>query len=829
MSTDEEIESPWVYRTAPPLKEKTSPPRSLMQKFGYKASSSTTMSSSVPAAASADLAAMAAKLQSGALLPAKAKPPAQSRPKVASPLELDLEDEDESHFSESSESDQSEEEDSSTSESEEEPELTDSAKRQKFMMNPAPASRPKRKIVMASSDEDEDEVNILSVDEDSEEEADSVGSVASRGRRKNHSDSSDSEDDERESSAVKIVMAKCESISENLRNVLASNGKGVGLLTEIGAQEMVANENLQLKPYQVAGVNWLAVLNHENINGVLADEMGLGKTVQAVAFLRLLFTRDNIRGPHLIVSPASTVENWHRELTTWLPELTVELYNGSQSERTDLRRRIRKEGMDSVDVWITTYTYFERESCKDDRQFLYSLPFHVCVYDEAHAIKNTESARYQFLMQLQSKRRLLLSGTPVQNKLDELFALLSFCLPSIFDPKKSKLRKKVFGSESDPERVRRILAPFILRRLKSQVLSQLSPKTEEVILLKMLPEQQTVYDKVVKDFAEFKAKSETERDGKRKANASSSATSESVFTELRKIANHPLMVRRRFGQDERSMKLVAAELHRLKYFGNQASLKMVEEEIASYSDWELNACCLNFPKSEVLQRMILPEEDMFEASAKAAKLRELIPELIANGHRILLFSQWTNLLDIFEEMMSQMEVPYMRLDGSTAVEERQNLVDEYNDGRAPVFLLSTRAGGLGINLTSADVVILHDLDFNPTIDSQAMDRCHRIGQKKNVRVIKLVCQGTVDEAIYTIQTRKSGLNKAVLGEDGQGSQVIVLDSSDSKPDTQDSAKARILLPSAKDFVEGVQQDEFKEDDKKEMIQIALKAAVATIN
>jgi SWI/SNF-related matrix-associated actin-dependent regulator 1 of chromatin subfamily A len=515
------------------------------------------------------------------------------------------------------------------------------------------------------------------------------------------------------------------------------------------------------------------------------------------------------------------VENWHRELTLWLPELTVETYNGSQKEREELRRHTKRNREDPVDVWITTYTYFERESCKDDRQFLYSLPFHVCVYDEAHAIKNTESQRYQSLLQLQSRRRLLLSGTPVQNKLDELFALLSFCLPSIFNPKKSKLRKRVFGMESDPERVRRILSPFILRRLKSQVLSQLSPKTEEVILIKMLNEQQAMYDQVLKDFAKFKQQSERERAGKTRKNASTVTTSESVFTELRKIANHPLMAKRRFGTEGRDLKFVAAELHREKFFGKQATLKMVQEEIETYSDWDLNGCCLSLPHNPVLQAMILPEEDMFECSAKAAKLRELIPGLVAKGHRILLFSQWTKLLDIFEEMMRQISIPFMRLDGSTAVDERQSLVDGFNNGLAPIFLLSTRAGGLGINLTSADVVILHDLDFNPTIDSQAMDRCHRIGQTKKVRVIKLVAQGTVDEAIYKIQMKKNGLNKVVLGEDGSNEIVLV---DDSSPDNVDG----VLLPSSKDFAAGV-QEEMNDEDKNIMIQAAIDEAMVRVN
>ncbi|KAH9256336.1 hypothetical protein BASA81_005557 [Batrachochytrium salamandrivorans] len=683
-----------------------------------------------------------------------------------------------------------------------------------FLVNPVnPIKKKKRVFIVPSSSEDEEEEKkpmvvpqkkkqlMVEISSDSA----SADSGESDGDEEGESDEGRKNkrkaDDTREQQ-VQEFMNKCEDISHSLLAKLGSNGQNKDTLNESTAQELVGNVALKLNPYQIAGVNWISLMDRENINPVLADEMGLGKTITSIAFLRLLMRRDGNSGPHLIIAPASTLDNWQRELALWLPELGAFAYQGTQEERRDMRRNLlRTPQAKRPKIWLCTYTYFERESCVDDRRFLAKQEFEVMILDEAHAIKNTESARYQSLLQLQSKRKLLLTGTPCQNKLDELFALLSFCLPkSLLDCRKLHVREAIFGQGSDPARVKRILQPFILRRLKSQVLRQLAPKTETTVLLDMSPAQKRIYQSVVLDFKN-KVKSK-------------SATSESVFTELRKSANHPLMIKQLFGGKGRDLEVIGDELFRVGFFGRQATRKMVMQELTQkLSDWDLNAICQS-TSSQVLRDMVLPSESMFDTSCKMQYLRKFLPEQIQNGHRILLFSQWTKLLDLFEELLAQLEISFMRLDGSTAVDTRQELMDQFNGGLAPVFLLSTRAGGLGINLSSADVVVLHDLDFNPAIDNQAMDRCHRFGQTKPVTVYKLVTRDTVDENISEMQVRKTGMNRVLLGEE----------------DGDDENEDVVLLPKIRDFEANFEDMDDKEREliNKQMMQQAVKDAVANV-
>ncbi|CAM9553860.1 unnamed protein product, partial [Discosporangium mesarthrocarpum] len=309
------------------------------------------------------------------------------------------------------------------------------------------------------------------------------------------------------------------------------------------------------------------------------------------------------------------------------------------------------------------------------------------VLDEGHSIKNVKSSRFQRLRQVESRHRLLLSGTPVQNNLGELLALLSFLMPTIFrydviETLQEFLAEGVEGipsssssSSSAAGAVRDMLVPFVLRRLKSTVLSQLSPKTE------------------------------------------------------------------------------------------QATIEMVRKELAGYSDFDLHQLCLSFPS---LSHLCLSEETLF-TSAKMERLKDILPPLVADGHRTLLFSQWTRILDLLEVLLNAMGMEFCRLDGATPVSDRKDLIDKFvADKTIPVFLLSTRAGGMGINLTAADTVILHDVDFNPENDRQAEDRCHRIGQTKPVTVIKLVALGTVDEDIYRMGERKKTMSNAVLNDDKRG-------------------------------------------------------------
>lgn len=682
-----------------------------------------------------------------------------------------------------------------------------------FLVNPVNSVKKKKRVfIVPSSSEDESEgekkpaavpqKKKLVMEISSESEFDESNEEEQEGASDDDEGKGVKQNDTRDRQ-VQEFMNKCEAISHSLLAKLGSSGRSDDTLNESTAQELVGNPALKLNPYQIAGVNWISLMDRENINPVLADEMGLGKTITSIAFLRLLMSRDGNSGPHLIIAPASTLDNWQRELALWLPELDAFAYQGTQEERRDMRRNLlRTPQAKRPKIWLCTYTYFERESCVDDRKFLAKQEFEVMILDEAHAIKNTESARYQSLLQLQSKRKLLLTGTPCQNKLDELFALLSFCLPkSLLDCRKLHVREAIFGQGSDPARVKRILQPFILRRLKSQVLRQLAPKTETTVLLDMSPAQKRIYQSVVLDFKN-KVKSK-------------SATSESVFTELRKSANHPLMIKQLFGGKGRDLEVIGDELFRVGFFGRQATRKMVMQELTQkLSDWDLNAICQS-TSSQVLRDMVLPSESMFDTSCKMQYLRKFLPEQIQAGHRVLLFSQWTKLLDLFEELLAQLEISFMRLDGSTAVDTRQELMDQFNGGLAPVFLLSTRAGGLGINLSSADVVVLHDLDFNPAIDNQAMDRCHRFGQTKPVTVYKLVTRGTVDESISEMQVRKTGMNRVLLGEEEDGG---------------GGGEDVVLLPKMRDFEANFDDMDDKERElaNKLMMQQAVKDAVASV-
>ncbi|KAF1321071.1 Atp-dependent helicase, partial [Globisporangium splendens] len=553
-------------------------------------------------------------------------------------------------------------------------------------------------------------------------------------------------------------------------------------------------ETLVLNPYQVVGVNWLLLLCENSVSGVLADEMGLGKTVQTISFLLLLDHLSKTKqsrvcgGPHLVVVPASVLNNWKREFAWIAPTLRIVVYHGAKEDRLDIQESLAS---DEFDVLLTTYTYFERDSCQDDRNFLRSFHFGYMILDEGHSIKNSKTSRFKRISAMRSRNRLVLSGTPIQNNLNELLALLSFLMPRMFDHGSDELLMFFDGNEQKKSaKVRKILAPFILRREKKYVLSQLVPKTVHVEMLQPGETQLKVYtdliESVIKQKESDAARKQEEKERKKnsktkfdrqvqilmglsdtsnaKSKGSNDAANDSaIFTQLRKAANHPVLLRNHYVSDE-VLSTMSRCLHRAEAFGSQCSISMVRKELESYSDFELHDLCVQYAGNEELQKLQLPMETLL-ASAKFDYLRGLLPKLKAEGHRVLIFSQWTKLLDLLEVLMSHMDYRYMRLDGSTDVQERQGMIDTYNEDKGIfVFLLSTRAGGLGINLTAADTVILHDLDFNPTNDEQACDRCHRIGQTKPVSIYKLVSENTVDHDIFKLGEAKTQLNHAVLGK-----------------------------------------------------------------
>mmetsp|Transcript_4237 Transcript_4237/g.9611 ORF Transcript_4237/g.9611 Transcript_4237/m.9611 type:complete len:585 (-) Transcript_4237:488-2242(-) len=537
-----------------------------------------------------------------------------------------------------------------------------------------------------------------------------------------------------------------------------------------------------------------------NVNGILADEMGLGKTVQTIAFLKWLNHQNkssNDQRPHLIVVPASVLSNWMNEFKKFAPDMIVVKYYGNQAEREVIRGDMDANyvhGNEPLDVVLTTFSYFSSDSNKGDRSFLRKFEFDYLVVDEGHTLKNPKGLRYMNLNKFQTSHRLLLTGTPVQNSAKELMSLLCFLMP-LFDSKtKSSKRKRGYDNEDEDEndggermleyfvhlegagsvdgdakayrKLKQLFAPFVLRRKKEDVLGQiLPPKTRKVEIVPMDEKTRSAYDSIIS--SHVKARSQ------KGSGVTSAAASKHLFTDLRKGANHPLLLRNRFTSEEEKENLAHLAMD-YGWFGSDASctLQLVRDELDTYSDYAIHSAAIQMieespPRRKHLGKYTLMEDDLF-CSPKFVHLRKLLPELIGKGHRILIFSQWTKVLDLMGHLLESLQMSnYLRLDGSTAVSGRQDLLDKFsNDPSIPVFLLSTRAGGMGLNLTSADVCILHDLDFNPFNDLQAEDRCHRIGQKKPVTIIKMVTKGTVDEDIYKIQERKARMNEAIMEEGG---------------------------------------------------------------
>lgn len=368
-------------------------------------------------------------------------------------------------------------------------------------------------------------------------------------------------------------------------------------------------------------------------------------------------------------------------------------------------------------------------------------------------------------------------------------SLLCFLMP-LFDRKKTSKKRR--GHDDDDEddggermleyfvqlegggidgdankayrKLKQLFAPFVLRRKKDDVLSQIiPPKKRTVEIVPMEDSARLIYENILS--SHLKA-----RQNKSTVDA---ALQQHLFTSLRKAANHPLLLRTRY-TDESAKHDLALLLMKYGYFGNDASLTLtlVKEQLGKFSDYDIHCACEemiseNPVRRESLGKYTLLQDDLF-SSSKFVRLRNLLPDLIKKGHRMLVFSQWTRVLDLMLNLLESLELSCLRLDGSTPVSERQALIDKFNnDQTIPIFLLSTRAGGMGLNLTAADVCILHDLDFNPFNDLQAEDRCHRIGQKKPVTIIKMVTQGTVDEDIYSIQERKARMNEAIMEEGGK--------------------------------------------------------------
>ena len=531
-------------------------------------------------------------------------------------------------------------------------------------------------------------------------------------------------------------------------------------------QPALLGDGIVLKDYQVVGINWLSLLFNKKLSCILADDMGLGKTCQVVSFLAHLKEKA-VKGVHLIVVPASTLENWLREFQVFCPQLQVMPYYADQKERELVREEIETRIQDrTVDVIVTTYGMAKR---KQETKFLRRLHPVVCVYDEGHLLKNSRSEAYTQLMRIGSQFRLLLTGTPLQNNLSELVSLLGFILPSVFQEHSENLQyifshkaKTTDDSHAALLSVQRIarakamMTPFVLRRKKHQVLKHLPTKTRRVEYCELTPSQSDIYEsqkqkalKIVRD---------------RAAGVKVNNESSNIMMALRKASIHPLLFRRLY-TDSKLKKMSKACLSEPEFA--DSNLAFVYEDMEIMTDWELHNFCERYPDTMSSYKL---DPDACLDSGKITALTSLLKDYIANGDRVLIFSQFVMVLNLLEPLLDNLNMAFSRLDGDTAISTRQPLIDDFttSDPPIPVFLLSTKAGGAGINLACANRVVIFDSSFNPQDDIQAENRAHRVGQIREVEVVRLVSKGTVEEQILALGETKVALDEKVAGVGTEG-------------------------------------------------------------
>lgn len=449
-------------------------------------------------------------------------------------------------------------------------------------------------------------------------------------------------------------------------------------------------QNGELKEFQVKGLNFMAFNWVRNRNVVLADEMGLGKTVQTVAFMNWMRHVRNQQGPFVVVVPLSTMPSWAETFDNWTPDLNYVVYNGNEAARNVLREHeLMVDGnprQPKFNVLLTTYEYVLLDS-----PFLSQFKWQFMAVDEAHRLKNRDSQLYAKLLEFKSPARLLITGTPIQNNLNELSALLDFLNPGLVDVDVDMDLNAEAASEKLAE-LTKAIQPFMLRRTKSKVESDLPPKTEKIIRVELADIQLEYYKNILtKNYAALNEGAKGQKQSLL-----------NIMMELKKASNHPFM-------------FPAAEAR------------------------VLDGC---FRREDHLRSLIT-------SSGKMMLLNQLLEKLKKDGHRVLIFSQMVKMLDLLGEYMEFRGYNFQRLDGTIPAASRRLAIEHFNAPNSSdfAFILSTRAGGLGINLMTADTVVLFDSDWNPQADLQAMARAHRIGQTRPVSVYRLVSKDTVEEEV----------------------------------------------------------------------------------
>lgn len=472
----------------------------------------------------------------------------------------------------------------------------------------------------------------------------------------------------------------------------------------------------QLKEYQIKGLQWMVSLYNNKLNGILADEMGLGKTIQSISLVTYLIEKKG-EDKFLVIVPLSTITNWTIEFEKWAPTVKMIVYKGSPQQRKDLQFEVRTG---NFQVLLTTYEYVIRE-----RPLLARFNYSHMIIDEGHRMKNAQSKLSITLKQYyRTKNRLILTGTPLQNNLPELWALLNFVLPKIFNSVKSfdewfntpfantGSQEKIELTEEESllviRRLHKVLRPFLLRRLKKDVEKDLPDKVEKVLKCNLSGLQHVMYQQMIKHNALFLGSQTSGTNNK-----SGIKGLNNKIMQLRKICNHPF----------------------------------VFDEV-----------------EDVMNESRLSNDFLWRTSGKFELLDRILPKFKATGHRVLIFFQMTSVMNIFEDYLRLRDMKYMRLDGSTKAEDRQDMLKSFNHPESEFFcfLLSTRAGGLGLNLQSADTVIIFDTDWNPHQDLQAQDRAHRIGQKNEVRILRLITNDSVEEVILERAHQKLDIDGKVI-------------------------------------------------------------------
>jgi SNF2 family DNA or RNA helicase len=448
-----------------------------------------------------------------------------------------------------------------------------------------------------------------------------------------------------------------------------------------------------LREYQKRGFLWIKTLKHNGFGGILADDMGLGKSLQVICFLlsEYLEVNPNENRKALIVCPSSLVYNWNSEIQKFAPELPVKMVIGTTNERHNMLQSL-EEG----DILITSYDLLKR-----DISYYETIEFYTQVIDEAQYIKNSNTQAAKAVKMINAGFKLALTGTPIENRLSELWSIFDYLMPGFlysYQRFREEIEIPIMTNQEETvvKRLQKMITPFVLRRLKKEVLTDLPDKLEESIFTQLEGEQQKLYDAHVKRLQIMLDKS-SEKDFN-----TSKIQILSELTKLRQICCDPALL----------------------------------------------------------------YENYTQGSTKIDMCMDLIQNAISSGHKILLFSQFTSLLDNLQKRLVKEQISFYTLTGATSKENRAKMVEQFNKDDIPVFCISLKAGGTGLNLTAADIVIHFDPWWNVAVQNQATDRAHRIGQKNVVNVYKLIAKGTIEENIMKIQEKKKELADQVLSGEG---------------------------------------------------------------